>query len=227
MKKTRTLPLLVAIGILALAGALVSCTRSQPAPASTPAASGTPAPSGPPTPSPTPTSALPMATVGSQIPPVIGQVVAAVTARQVGPLERLVRYQQVACTTAQGAGGPPKCAPGEANGTVVRRFPTGVCEGEWTADAAPVLSQIVTAVGGLYGVATLTKPQQDAEPYWLKGDTVVMFRGGGNGGPGGYFIIGGEQILRAHILCDRGAGSEESTIKALGGSTFLIAPTAR
>lgn len=167
-----------------------------------------------------------MAPAGSAIPPVAGQVIAAVTARQTGPLEPLVQYQDVACTTAQGSGGPPKCGPGEASGTVLRRFPTGSCEGEWTADAAPVLSQIVTAVGGLYGVATLTKPQPDPEPYWPKGDTVVMFRGGRNGGPGGYFILGGDRILRAHILCDSGAGSEEATIKALGGATFLIAPTA-
>lgn len=226
--KTRIRPLTSALGLVLLSAALLGCSRSQPAATATPTATAattataTPTPS----PSPTPTPALPMATTGSQIPPVVGQVISAVTSRQAGPLERLVQYQDVACTTAQGAGGPPKCGPGEANGTVVRRFATGACEGEWTADAAPVLSQIVTAVGGLYGVATLTKPQPDPEPYWPKGDVVVMFRGGGNGGPGGYFILTGDKIVRAHILCDRGAGSEQSTIKALGGATFLIAPTA-
>jgi hypothetical protein len=224
--KTRTLPLLV--GLIA-ASLLIACTRSEPAPTATPtptaSASATPTPTA--TPSPTPTPPLPLATTGASIPPVVAEVIAAVTARQVGPLERLVQYQQVACTTAQGAGGPPKCQGSDPVGTVYRRFPSGACEGEWAVDAAPVLAQIVTSVGGLYGVATLAPPQQDPEPYWPKGDVVVMFSGGSNGGPGGYFILGGEKILRVHVLCDRGAGSELATIKALGGTSFLIAPTAR
>ncbi|MGE3858096.1 MAG: hypothetical protein AB7G21_14150 [Dehalococcoidia bacterium] len=225
--KTRAVPSF-AVLLVAAASLLVACTGAgpepTPSPTPTPSVTATPTPTATATPSPTPTPALPMAPSGAAIPPVVAEVIAAVTARQIGPLERLVQYQQVACTTAQGAGGPPKCRPGDTPGTVYRRFPSGACEGEWAEDAAPILAQIVTAVGGLHSVATLTPPQQDPEPYWPKGEVVVMFQGGGNGGPGGYFIVGGEKILRAHILCDRGAGSELSTIKALGGATFLIAP---
>jgi len=227
--KTRTLPLRAALLIAGLASLLVACTRSEPEPTPTPTASATASatPSPTATASPTATPPLPLATTGAAIPPVVAQVISAVTSRQVGPLEGLVQYQQVGCTTAQGAGGPPKCEPGAAPGTVYRRFPSGACEGEWAADAAPVLGQIVTSVGDLYGVATLARPQPDPEPYWPKGDVVVMFSGGGNGGPGGYFILGGDKILRAHVLCDRGAGSELATIKALGATSFLIAPPTR
>jgi hypothetical protein len=41
------------------------------------------------------------------------------------------------CTTAQGLGGPPQCSdfPGSPpDGTPVRAFPYGVCEGAWTTD---------------------------------------------------------------------------------------------
>jgi hypothetical protein len=216
---------LLVLSSLAVALA-VGCSRggdATPTPSATPTA--TPTATASPTAIATATPSLPLA-LGSPIPAVVGQVVTAVTGRQAAPLVALVEYQQVGCTTAQGAGGPPKCAAGQAQGTVVRRFPSGACEGEWAEDAAPVISQIVTSAGGLYGVATLAPKANDPEPYWPKGDTVVMFRGGGNGGPGGYFILGGGRILRAHILCDRGAGSEESTIKSLGATSYLIAPSA-
>ncbi|MDA0301729.1 MAG: hypothetical protein O2822_04310 [Chloroflexi bacterium] len=220
--KKRTTPLIL-VGLIA--AFLVACGGSSdpgptPSPTSSPAASPSPTA----TPTPTPTPALPL-NVGTPIPPVVGQVISAVTGRDPAPLLALVEYQQVGCTTAQGLGGPPKCRPGDPQGTVYRRFPSGVCEGEWAEDASPVISQIVTSVGDLYGAATLAKPQNDPEPYWPKGESVVMFRGGGNGGPGGYFILGGGRILRAHLLCDRGAGSEEATIKSLGATNYLIAPT--
>ncbi|MEI7925864.1 MAG: hypothetical protein WCI61_06725 [Chloroflexota bacterium] len=219
--KTRTSLLLAAA---LLASFAVACSR-QATPTPTSTATSTP-PGATATPTPTKTPALPMATNGAAIPAAVAQIVASVTARDAAPLLALVEYQQVGCTTAQGAGGPPKCKPGDAAGTLYKRFPSGACEGEWAEDASSVISQIVPAVGPLYGAAMIAPPTADSEPFWPKGDTVVMFRSGRAGGSGGYFILSKDRIVRAHILCDRGAGSEESTIKSVGATSYYIAPTA-
>ena len=221
--KTRTSLLFAAV---LLASFTIGCSRqSTPTPTPSPPATSA-SPSATATPTPTPTPALPMATNGAPIPAAVSQVVAAVTARNPAPLLALVDYQQVSCTTAQGAGGPPKCKPGDAPGTVYKRFPSGACEPEWAEDASSVISQIVPSVGVLYGAAMITAPGPSPDPAWPKGDTVVMFRSGRAGGSGGYFILSKDRIVRAHILCDRGAGSEESTIKSVGATSYYIAPTA-
>jgi hypothetical protein len=38
----------------------------------------------------------------------------------------------VACTTAEGRGGPPKCPEGSAHGTLLTRFDVVQCEGGWS-----------------------------------------------------------------------------------------------
>ncbi|NJN43585.1 MAG: hypothetical protein HC806_01810 [Anaerolineae bacterium] len=50
------------------------------------------------------------------------------------PLEK-IQYLTAPCTTADGLGGPPKCAEGQADGTLIEVFPVGGPEGSYaTAD---------------------------------------------------------------------------------------------
>src|SRR3546814_17640165 len=61
----------------------------------------------------------------SDLIPEVDVVIAAVEAKDLDALLALVEWQETACTTetGQGAGGPPPCETGQADGTVVRVFP--------------------------------------------------------------------------------------------------------
>ncbi len=172
----------------------------------------------------TPTPALPLPS-GEAIPPIVAQVIGAVTSKQIASVLPLVAYQNVGCTTAQGAGGPPKCKPGEAQGTVQKVFPTGRCEGEWASDATKAITDAVNGAGSLYAAAKVKAPSPDPEPYWPKGETVVVFRGISSASPTAYFVLSGDKIVRAHLACDPAAGGEDALIKNLGGSAYYVAPT--
>jgi len=221
--------LLPLIALLA-AASLVACNRGTPSATPTPSAtattpSATATASASPTPPPTPTPIFPLVT-GQPIPPIVAQVIAAVVGKQMPELAALVGYQQVACTTAQGAGGPPKCKPGDAAGTVYRVFATGTCEGEWTTDGVAAVTGIVPALGQVYAAARIAAPTPDPEPYWPKGQSVVMFSGRG-GDAGGYLILSDTQIVRAHRLCGAATSTDgmDALLKSLGGNAFYIAPS--
>lgn len=214
------------IGMLAL----VACNRDQPAATSTGTPSATSSATSSPTPtatsSPTPTGP-PLAT-GEAIPPIVGQVISAVVSKQTSSLVPLIAYQQVGCTTAQGLGGPPKCKPGDAQGTVYRVFPSGTCEGEWATDGAATITQLVPTFDQLYAAAKVAAPNPDPEPYWPKGESVVVFSGA-NGAPGGYLVLNATQIVRAHRVCGAAttAAGLDALLKNLGATTFYIAPATR
>lgn len=222
----RTFAILVIAGAVA-SGLLAGCTRETPASPS-PTATASPV-TGPTTattttstPSPTPTPAFPLAT-GQAIPGIVSDVVTAVVGKQPAALTPVLAYQQVGCTTAQGAGGPPKCRPGDPQGTVYRVFPTGRCEGEWVTDGAAAVAQIVPALGQLYAAARVQAPNPDPEPYWPKGQSVVVFRGT-DGQAGGYFVLDATRVVRAHRICDTAGGGFEALLRSLGTTTYYIAP---
>lgn len=88
---------------------------------------------------PTTTAAPPTATVTGDAPstswppalgvPAVDAALAAFHAGNLPALIGLVRMASAACTTAVGAGGPPKCPPGAAEGTVVDYLPYFECDG--------------------------------------------------------------------------------------------------
>ena len=87
--------------------------------------------------------------------------------------------QQIACTTAPGAGGPPKCRPGDSAGTMYTVFPTGACEGEWATDARAALTPLFVSTPQLYAAVEVKAPNPDSEPSWPKGQYAVIFTTGG------------------------------------------------
>ena len=88
---------------------------------------------------------------------------------------RLVRFLITPCTTAQGLGGPPKCAAGEANGTPVEVFPFLGSEGEFVRRAG-IDRVLEFQTAGLYGVYRVPASAFRAD-YWPAGEYAVVFAG--------------------------------------------------
>jgi hypothetical protein len=85
----------------------------------------------------------------------------------------LLRYLTTPCTTADGLGGPPKCAAGEAEGTPVEVFPMGGPESSF-ARAGETPAFLPLEVTGLYGVYRVARPGV-TEEYFPAGDWGVVF----------------------------------------------------
>ena len=217
-------PLLLAVPLLATL-VLTGCNdRGAPTPSPTPITSPAASATGGSSATAAPVATLPLGT-GGAIPAIVTQVIAAVATGQADAVTTLLAYQQVGCTTAQGAGGPPKCKPGDAAGTVYRVFATGTCEGEWVENAQTRIADLVAASGPMYAAVKVKAPSPDPEPYWPKGESLIYFRGKG-GTPGTYFIMSADRIVRAHRICDlHDQPQADAFIQKLGGTEYLVPPS--
>ncbi len=74
----------------------------------------------------------------------------------------LVHYTTSACTTADGLGGPPKCEPDEADGTLVQTFPILGSEGHPIRPEA-IEEALGFAVDGLYAVYYVPEDAYETE----------------------------------------------------------------
>lgn len=102
---------------------------------------------------------------------VIDQVIAAFEAQDLERIAELLVYQDVACALpAEGPGGPPECADGETDGTLVRVIPLAQCEGFYAREGEVVLDPIGQGEVSVYGV--YRTPAQ----YFPEGDYAVVFR---------------------------------------------------
>jgi len=93
---------------------------------------------------------------------VIDRIIAVMLAGDVDGVASVLATTDTPCTTAQGLGGPPKCAqaPGRpADGSLVRAFPFSTCEGGWSYDLKQHASLLVQNKLSLYGVARFATPQ--------------------------------------------------------------------
>jgi hypothetical protein len=86
----------------------------------------------------------------------------------------LVQYISVGCTTADGLGGPPKCLPGEAEGTLVEVFPVGEAEGTFVRPEEIDGTLELLSVEGLYAVYQPV-PGVDPVEYWPIGEYALIF----------------------------------------------------
>lgn len=189
--------ILATVAGIVLAAAAVACSDSEDGPGSgptQPAASSPqptstvepgPAPTDTPAP-PQPTPAVPDPTPTSEPPdggvttgdPALDAIIRAALDGDAQVLQDFVAMTEAPCTTAQGAGGPPKCsqAPGSPpDGTVVEAFPASSCELGWTADPAPVLTQFATLDMELFAVLELDLGGPlFGEPYMPELDYAVI-----------------------------------------------------
>jgi hypothetical protein len=85
----------------------------------------------------------------------------------------LVQFVTTPCTTAGGLGGPPKCAGGQADGTMVEVFPISGPEGTFAspADIDGALQFTVKSLAAVYRV-TNTVTEGD---YWPAGEYGLLF----------------------------------------------------
>jgi hypothetical protein len=85
----------------------------------------------------------------------------------------LVQYVTAGCTTADGLGGPPKCAAGEAEGTLVEVFPVGEAEGYFVRpeEIDRTLEFTVDALYAVYRPA----PGRDPVEHWPVGEYALLF----------------------------------------------------
>ncbi|MGD8753630.1 MAG: hypothetical protein PVG14_19535 [Anaerolineales bacterium] len=93
--------------------------------------------------------------------------------RGYGDRRSLVEYVSTACTTADGMGGPPKCKPGEAEGTLVEAFPVLATEGHFVRPE-DIDSALDFVIKGLYAVYR-PLPKSEASDWWPTGEYALLF----------------------------------------------------
>lgn len=105
----------------------------------------------------------------------VDNVVSVVLSGDLAARRALMRLLTSPCTTAQGSGGPPKCAANEAEGTLVEVFPIMGEEGEF-ARVDTIDAFINFSVVGLYAIY-LVPPYAYNELYWPAGQYGLLFIG--------------------------------------------------
>ena len=108
----------------------------------------------------------------------IDAVLTAVESGDSQELRDLVRFTTVACTTAEGLGGPPKCRGNEADGTLVHVLPFIGSE-EVSCAESELSSFPGVKVIGLYAVYRVSASAYSEEAY-PAGEYAVAFKVGEN-----------------------------------------------
>jgi hypothetical protein len=130
-------------------------------------------------------------------------------------LRALVRWLITPCTTREGLGGPPKCDPGEPEGTPVEVFPIGGPEGTFVRRAG--IDRLRTSVTGLYAVYRV-RADAYREDYWPAGEYGVVFLR-----PDNSFLValvGADGIVRV----DYPAVSPTDDLSAWTGGDWVLPP---
>ena len=147
---------------LAVILVVVACADSTAPPTVTVSATATPTSTA--TPASTATATLtPKVAVTSTPagrPPAVTRLIEAVSARDTVALGSMLQFVRTPCTTAQGAGGPPKCGPVLSAGTVVEVLPVSSCELGWyePEQARDLAASTLPSVGELQAVLRVTQP---------------------------------------------------------------------
>lgn len=151
----------------------------------------------------------------------IDSIIKAVLSNDPEQVRPLIQFQTIPCTTAEGLGGPPKCAEGQAEGTEVTGFPVLGGEGgfvdETTIDGT--LNSLKT--GGLFGVY-IVPTDPPAEPYYPKGRYALVFSPAEEGPPPFTIRATDEGIVR--IDYNLGLTAAEAFDNNRGDGQIIIAP---
>ena len=135
-------------------------------------------------------------------------VVAAVERGDAAAIQTAVSFSSLACTTAPGAGGPPKCGAGEANGTTVRVFRFVGCEPEWRREPAldATIKEFLAVAKTPYAIFA---PPSD---YPLGGRAIAVFEGpdarAAGSKRGAAVGIDGAKVAGFQLGCGAGDGAK-------------------
>ncbi len=156
----------------------------------------------------------------------IDRIIAVMLAGDVDGIASVLAMTETPCTTAQGLGGPPKCAqaPGRpADGSLVRAFPFSTCEGGWTYDLKQHATLLVQNKLSLYGVARFATPQP---PYTNEAgypslEHIVLFEFSAGGVPRIGLIAGvtDSKVVFTRHIC---VGPPEEALTFYGPSTLIL-----
>jgi hypothetical protein len=146
-------------------------------------------------------------------------VLEAVASRDPQAIADRMALLETACTTAGGLGGPPKCADGVADGTLVSVFP--MLEAEGTFAAADDLLQVADSlqIAGLFGIYQVTSDTSSAEAYWPSGDYGIVLSGSGTV-PAYTLLVSQGNIVR--LIYHLGSSPEEAF--DTGRGVILVPP---
>lgn len=147
----------------------------------------------------------------------VDSVITAVLSDDLAARRALVHFLTAPCTTAQGAGGPPKCAADQAEGTEVEVFPIMEGEGQFASrDTLDLFLDFTTS--GLYAVYEVPADAYH-EIYWPAGQYGLIFARDNLGGSVTVFVQDGA-IVR--LTLSHRSPSEELTLSK--GQTILPPP---
>ena len=133
-------------------------------------------------------------------------------------LHNLIHLSPLPCTTRIGLGGPPKCLPGEPDGTMVEAFPVLGSEGGHVRkpeiDAWAGLGQ-----AELYAVYRTTRSNTYSDEFYPAGEFAVVFF---LKDPGGFVTL---QVTRDGIVrIDSGFGNTVDEIYQEHKEDFILGP---
>lgn len=103
----------------------------------------------------------------------VDEVIAAVESGDVQSLRGLIRLTEIGCTTADGMGGPPKCAAGEAEGTLVHVLPLLGPEGSFMREAE-LSNFLPIEMTGIFAVYSVSASAYSEQAY-PAGEYAAMF----------------------------------------------------
>lgn len=150
------------------------CTASETAPTSTPTVAPEPAPSDTAEPEPTElqVSHDPRNATNN---PQVNATINLLLDRDIEALAEKIQLLEVPCTTADGLGGPPKCPPGFAEGTVLTVFPVSCGEGSYIGpEPERVAAAIINYPEPFLFSVILLEPHEDIEWYFPNGAYSVI-----------------------------------------------------
>ena len=121
-------------------------------------------------------------------------IIAAVLEGGAAELASLVDYTESKCTLAEGLGGPPKCLPGEQEGTVVEVLPFLGPEGSFIrkADISTWQGIDVSDLHAVYEVSDAAY----SDPDYPAGEYALVFTGGASGYGSVTLQVTGGRIVR-------------------------------
>jgi hypothetical protein len=225
MNRPTRFALVAALAACLVAVACTSSDNSPPAPAVATPGEATPTAAPATTPSPIISPTPPSGGTGDERrtgSPFLDVIVEGVDARDVAALAALIQPTEIGCTHVEGLGGPPKCAPEQAEGDLVWAFPGAACHGYWSDTPAQSVATLVHHTRGLYAAAAVAG-DASLGGEWPVADTLLVFHADWYGSPA---------ALRLHVAEGRiigtwsgcGAVTPESLLTAgVEGDVSVIA----
>lgn len=156
--------------------------------------------------------------------PRIDTVLAAIQSHDANALAALAKTITAGCSTAQGAGGPPRCATGQAAGTIVTRFPFSSCEGEYLDPASLgqfFAGSLTSNNPKVYAVASTKEPGTALAP---QGDYIVVLETKGAQGNGGGRVLHLDAEGRIVSYWSGCGGTAQQLFEGRKGASVLLPP---